>query len=115
MDSTVIGVFEDLVQTEQARSEIMALQIPTIDIEIYDRTGVQLMGGSEASTIDYWEKLYETLVFGPSNQTLDQDDARQGGTVMSVRANDSVMNEITDILHRNGTVNINKHRVIRDS
>lgn len=115
MDSTVIGLFENPTQAERARTEILALQIPTVDVQVYDRAGVQLTGGTDTSARGFWKSLAKTLGFGPSNQAMPAEGVQRGGTVVSVRAEDVVIGEITDILHRNGTVDVKTSGVSRDS
>lgn len=118
MHRTVIGVFDNPIQAEQARSEILALHIPTIDVQVSDRGGVQLTGGTDTSTTGFWKSLSQTLGFGPSNQGMHSEGVQRGGTVVSVsaeNADDMMIGEITNILHRNGTVVVNAAGVTRDS
>lgn len=106
MASTVIGLFDGSTQAEKARSEIMALQIPGLDIQVFDQAGFQLTGGTDTSTKGFWESLSQTLGFGPSNQAMYQEGVRRGGTVVSIRADDSQVDEIADRLDRCGAVDI---------
>lgn len=115
MDSTVTGVFDNPAQAERARTEILALQIPAIDVQVYDRAGVQISGGTDTSSRGFWKSLAMTLGFGPSNQAMHSEGVRRGGTVVSVRADEMVIGEITTILHRNGTVDLNTSGVTRDA
>lgn len=50
MTSTIIGLFDNPAQAEQARSEIVALNIPSVDVQVYDNAGFQLTGGTDTST-----------------------------------------------------------------
>lgn len=104
MASIVMGLFDNPTQAEQTRSEIMALKIPTTDIQVYDRAGVQLTGGTDTSTRGFWESLSQTLGFGPSNQAMYQEGVKRGGTIVSVRADDSQVDTIADTLNRCGAV-----------
>jgi hypothetical protein len=104
MASTVIGLFDNPTQAERTRSEITALKIPTADIQVYDTAGVQLTGGTDTSTRGFWESLSQTLGFGPSNQAMYQEGVKRGGTVVSVRVDDSQVDTIADTLNRCGAV-----------
>lgn len=104
MASTVIGLFDNPTQAERTRSEIMALKIPSADIQVYDTAGFQLTGGTDTSTRGFWESLSETLGFGPSNQAMYQEGVKRGGTVVSVKADDSQIDAIADTLNRCGAV-----------
>lgn len=104
MASTVIGLFDNPTQAERTRSEIMALKIPSADIQVYDTAGFQLTGGTDTSARGFWESLSKTLGFGPSNQAMYQEGVKRGGTVVSVRADDSQIDTIADTLNRCGAV-----------
>lgn len=106
MGSTVLGLFDNPTQAEQARSEIMSRQIPTTDIQVYDKAGFQLTGGTDTSTRGFWDSLSQTLGFGPSNQAMYQEGIQRGGTIVSVRTDDERINEIADILNHCGAVDI---------
>lgn len=106
MTNTIIGLFDTPTQAEQARSEIMALRGPSVDIQVYDKAGFQLTGGTDTSTRGFWESLSQTLGFGPSNQAMYQEGIQRGGTVVSVRTDESRTEEIADILNRCGAVDI---------
>jgi hypothetical protein len=106
MTSMIIGLFDTPAQAEQARSEIMALNIPSIDVQVYDKAGFQLTGGTDTSTKGFFDSFSQTLGFGPSNQAMYQEGVRRGGTVVSVRADDSQIDEIADTLNRSGAVDI---------
>lgn len=106
MTSTIIGLFDNPTQAEQARAEILALNIPSIDVQVYDKAGFQLTGGTDTSTRGFWESLSQTLGFGPSNQAMYQEGVRRGGTVVSVRADDGHTEKLADILNRCGAVDI---------
>ena len=110
MASTIIGLFEGPTQAEQARSEVMALQIPNTEIQVYDEAGFNLTGGTDTSTKGFWESLSQTLLFGPSNQAMQQyqEGVRRGGTVVSVRADENRTDEIADILNQCGSVDIDE-------
>ncbi len=106
MTNTIIGLFDTPTQAEQARSDIMALSNPSVDIQVYDKAGFQLTGGTDTSTRGFWESLSQTLGFGPSNQAMYQQGIQRGGTVVSVRADEGRTEEIADILDRCGAVDI---------
>jgi len=106
MTSTMIGLFDNPAQAEQARSEIMALNIPAIDIQVFDKAGFQLTGGTDTSTVGFWKSFTDTLGFGPSNQAMYQEGVRHGGTVVSVSGDSGRAEEIADILNRCGAVDI---------
>lgn len=106
MASTIIGLFDNPTDAEQARTEIMVLKIPVADIQVYDKGGFQLTGGTDTSTRGFWESLSETLAFGPSNQALYQEGVRRGGTLVSVATNDSRMEDVAAIMNRCGAVDI---------
>lgn len=78
MTSTIIGLFDNPAQAEQARSEIVALNIPSVDVQVYDNAGFQLTGGTDTSTRGFWKSLSETLAFGPANQAMYQEGVRRG-------------------------------------
>ena len=106
MSSTLIGLFDNPTQAEQARSEIMALRIPSTDIQVYNKAGFQLTGGTDTSTVGFWKSLSETLGFGPSNQAMYQEGVHRGGTVVSVTGDESRIEDIADVLNRCGAVDI---------
>jgi hypothetical protein len=106
MTSTIIGLFDNPTQAEQARSEIVALSIPSVDVQVYDNAGFQLTGGTDTSTRGFWKSLSETLAFGPANQAMYQEGVRRGGTIVSVRADDGQIDNIADILNRCGAVDL---------
>lgn len=110
MASTVIGLFDGPAQAEQARSQVMALQIPDANIQVYDEAGFNLTGGTDTSTKGFWDSLSQTLLFGPSNQAIHQyqEGVRRGGTVVSVRAEESRIDEIADVLNRCGAVDVDQ-------
>jgi hypothetical protein len=105
MTSTILGLFDTPAQAEQARSEIIALNIPS-DVQVHDKAGFQLTGGTDTSTRGFFESFWQTLGFGPSNQAMYQEGVRRGGTVVSVRADDGRIEEMADILNRCGAVDI---------
>jgi hypothetical protein len=106
MSSTLIGLFDNPTQAEQARSEIMALNSPSINVQVYDKAGFQLTGGTDTSTRGFWDSFTQTLGFGPSNQAMYQEGVQRGGTVVSVNGDDSRVDQIADILNRCGAVDI---------
>ena len=110
MASTLIGLFDGPAQAEQARSQVMALRIPDADIQVYDEAGFNLTGGTDTSTRGFWKSLSQTLLFGPSNQAMQQyqEGVRRGGTIVSVRAGESRIDEIADTLNRCGAVDIDR-------
>lgn len=110
MASTVIGLFDGPTEAEQARSEVMALHIPDVDIQVYDEAGFNLTGGTDTSTKGFWDSLSQTLLFGPSNQAMHQyqEGVRRGGTVVSVRAEENRIDDIVDVLNRCGAVDIDQ-------
>src|SRR5690349_18000385 len=99
MTNTIIGLFDGPAQAEQARSEVMALNVPSIDVQVYDKAGFQLTGGTDTSTRGFFESLSQTLGFGPSNQAMYQEGVRRGGTVVSVRVDDGDIDKIADTLN----------------
>ncbi|OQW33793.1 MAG: hypothetical protein A4E19_02795 [Nitrospira sp. SG-bin1] len=101
-----MGLFDSPAQAEQARTDIMALNIPSVDVQVYDKAGFQLTGGTDTSTKGFWESFSQTLGFGPSNQAMYQEGVQRGGTVVSVRVDESRMGEIADILNRCGAVDV---------
>jgi hypothetical protein len=106
MTSTLIGLFDTPAEAEQARSKIMASNVPSIDVQVYDKAGFQLTGGTDTSTRGFFESFAQTLGFGPSNQAMYQEGVQRGGTIVSVRTDDGRINEIADILNRCGAVDI---------
>lgn len=108
MTSTIIGLFDTPAQAERARSEIMALNIPSTDVQVYDKAGFQLTGGTDTSARGFFESFAQTLGFGPSNQAMYQEGVRRGGTVVSVRAHDGRVEELADTLNRCGAVDIDR-------
>ena len=108
MTSMIIGLFDTPAQAEQARSEIMALNIPSIDVQVYDKAGFQLTGGTDTSTTGFWESLSKTLGFGPSNQAMYQEGVQRGGTIVSVNTDDGRIDDIADVLNRCGAKHIDK-------
>lgn len=106
MASTILGLFDTPAQAERARSEIMALNIPSIDVQVYDKAGFQLTGGTDTSARGFFQSLSQTLGFGPSNQAMYQEGVRRGGTVVSIRTDDTQIDVIADTLNRCGAVDI---------
>ncbi|MBX3302744.1 MAG: hypothetical protein KF693_11070 [Nitrospira sp.] len=106
MTRKIIGLFDNPTQAEQARSEIMALNIPSLDVQVYDKAGFQLTGDTDTSTMGFWESFTNTIGFGPSNQALYQEGVQRGGTVVSVRSEESRIGKLGDILNRCGAVDV---------
>jgi hypothetical protein len=84
----------------------MALNSPSIDVQVYDKAGFQLTGGTDTSARGFWESFTQTLGFGPSNQAMYQEGVQRGGTVVSVSGDDSRVDQIADILNRCGAVDV---------
>jgi hypothetical protein len=55
---------------------------------------------------EFFDSFSQTLGFCPSNEAMYQEGVRRGGTVVSVRADDSQIDEIADTLNRSGAVDI---------
>jgi hypothetical protein len=106
MTSTIIGLFDNPTQAERARSEILSRNIPSIDTQVYDKAGFQLTGGTDTSARGFWDSFWNTLGFGPSNQAMYREGIQRGGTIVSVRGDDSRSDEIADILNRCGAVDL---------
>lgn len=106
MTKKIIGLFNNPTQAEQARSEIMTLNIPSLDVQVYDKAGFQLTGGTDTSTRGFWESFTNTIGFGPSNQALYQERVQRGGTVVSIRGEDGRIESLGDILTRCGAVDV---------
>jgi len=110
MTNTVVGFFEDAAKAERARSELVALDIPSADIQIYDRSSSGLTDAVESSPSEkgYWESFKEALGFGSADEAYYQEGIKWGGTLVSVRADDSRIEAIADVMDRNGAVDIDK-------
>jgi len=108
MTNTVVGYFNDATSAERARSELAALDIPSSDIQVYDRSSSGVATESDTSEKGYWESFKEALGFGSSDEAYYQEGLRRGGTLVSVRADDSRIDRIAEIMGRNGAVDIDK-------
>jgi len=88
----------------------MALNIPDAYVQVYDQAGVQLTGGTDTSARGFWKSFAETLGFGPSNPAFMyyQEGIRRGGTVVYATATESRVDEIADLMNRNGAVDLEK-------
>jgi hypothetical protein len=106
MTKKIIGLFSNPSQAEQARSEIMALNLPSMDVQVYDKAGFLLTGGTDTSSRGFWETFTNTIGFGPSNQALYQESVQRGGTVVSTTGEDGSIEKLVDILHRCGAVDV---------
>jgi hypothetical protein len=106
MTSTIIGLFDNPAQAERARAEILSSNIPSIDTQVYDKAGFQLTGGTDTSARGFWDSFWNTIGFGPSNQAMYQEGVQRGGTIVSVKGDESRSDEIADILNRCGAVDL---------
>ena len=61
MTSTLIGLFDTPAEAEQARSKIMASNVPSIDVQVYDKAGFQLTGGNGHFNKGIFRKLFTDL------------------------------------------------------
>ncbi|MDK2741506.1 MAG: hypothetical protein H8K03_13715 [Nitrospira sp.] len=107
MPNTVRGFFHTLAHAEQTKFEIATLkQIPTIDMQVYDQTGVQLTAGTAASPNSSFESLKDSLGFGPLSLPLYPEGVRRGGPVLDIQADDRHIDAIADVLDRCGAEDI---------
>lgn len=106
MTRKIIGLFDTPTHAERARTEIMALKIPSLDVQVYDKAGFQLTGGTDTSTRGFWESFTNTIGFGPSNQALYQERVQRGGTIVSIRGEESRIESLGDMLNQCGAVDV---------
>src|SRR5688572_9528996 len=100
--NTVLGLFENRSQAEAAKSALAKANISASDISLYDQTVTASSGESEQG---FWESLKNAFGFG-EDRHFYEEGIRRGGTMVSVRIDDTDMNRAADILSRHGAVDL---------
>jgi uncharacterized protein (TIGR02271 family) len=112
MPKTIIGLFDDKTEAQQVRQDIVQMGIPRSETSIIENPGPTGMGthtqsGSEPS---FWESLKEAFGFGVPEEegAYYAEGVRRGGTLVSVRAEDTFVDRVVDIMAQHGAVDIDE-------
>jgi len=110
MKNTIVGLFEDRTQAQRAQSEIVSLNIPIADTKVFDQAASpdagEQAGQSEQS---WWESFKEALGFNSSeDRSYYEEGVRRGGVLVSVRADDHLIDRVAEIMSEHGAVDIDE-------
>ena len=105
MTHTVVGFFEDRDRALQAQSEIIRMGIVQSDIYLFDQSASERTGDEGPG---WWTGLKEAFGFGSDERNLYQEGLTRGGTLLSVRADESNVERVADILDRSGAIDIDE-------
>ena len=112
MPKTIIGLFDDKTEAQQVRQDIIQMGIPRDETSIIDKPGPTGVGTQtqSASEPGLWDNLKEAFGFGVSEQegAYYAEGIRRGGTLVSVRADDALVDRVVDIMAQHGAVDIDE-------
>jgi uncharacterized protein (TIGR02271 family) len=106
MKNTVVGLFEDRTDAQQAQSEIVNLNIPLGDTKVFDQSVSPEAGQSRQS---WWDSFKETFGFGSSDdRSYYEEGLRRGGILVSVRAEERLIDRVAEIMSEHGAIDIDE-------
>jgi len=98
-----VGFFEDRALALRAQSEITRIGIDPSDFHLFDQSASERAGDEGPG---WWTTLKEAFGFGSDQPNPYQEGLRRGGTLVSVRAEESHIERVADILDRSGAIDI---------
>lgn len=109
MKNTIVGLFENRTEAQRAQSEIVSLNIPIGDTKVFDQSASQESGATGASDQSWWDSFKEALGFGESDEgTYYEEGIRRGGVLVSVRAEDALIDRVAEIMETHGAIDIDE-------
>src|SRR5215204_2446388 len=105
MTHTLVGFFEDHARALQAQSEIIGIKIPESNVQVFDRSAPTQ---SDENRAGWWESLKEAFGWGPDESNTYQEGLRRGGTLLTVRTEESNIDRVADVLNRSGAIDIDE-------
>jgi len=117
--STIVGVFDDYNTAQTASRELIEAGIPREDVRVQSNVATGTAGSSIDSYEDRPRESQETGVRGFFQRIFGEHHAhrehyeealRRGSSIVVVTAPENMVDRTTDILNRNGAIDID-HRV----
>jgi len=109
MKNTIVGLFEDRTEAQRAQSEIVSLNIPIGDTKVFDQSAAPESEAAGASDQGWWDSFKEAIGFGGSDEgSYYEEGLRRGGVLVSVRAEDEVIDRVAEIMEAHGALDIDE-------
>ena len=110
MKNTIVGLFEDRTEAQRAQSEIVSLNIPIGDTKVFDQSAAPAESeGAGASDQGWWDSFKEAIGFGGSDEgSYYEEGLRRGGVLVSVRAEDDLIDQVAEIMDAHGALDIDE-------
>lgn len=108
MTKTIVGLFDDMSSAERARNNLKALGIDDSYIEQASASDYQATTTKPQEKSGFFERL---LGFGVPNEDagLYTEGIRRGGYALTVRTDESLVEDVVDTIERDGAINIDRH------
>jgi len=105
MATIVTGLFDEQQQATQAQAALQRIGVPLNQMSLMNVTGSERSAGNGDN---WWERLKETLGFGIHHEDLPYYDEglRRGGTLLTVKTDESREQEIAGIFADYNAVDI---------
>jgi uncharacterized protein (TIGR02271 family) len=107
MPSMVLGLFDQRDQAIRAKDTLQARGIEPTRMSIIDKAAT-VSGPANRENQSWWDGIKESLGFGVAHEDVPYYDEglRQGGTLLSVQADESKQDEVLDILAAHHAVDL---------
>ena len=115
MAKTIVGLFDEKTQAQQAIQDTLKMGIPKSETSILENpsltgTATQSASGREPGL---WESLKEAFGFGvpEEERAYYTEGIRRGGTLVSIRAEENQVDRVLDIMEQHGAVDIDQRSI----
>ena len=109
MKNTIVGLFEDRTEAQRAQSDIVRLNIPIGDTKVFDQSASMQSEAAGASDQSWWDSFKQAIGLGESDEgSYYEEGIRRGGVLVSVRADDDVIDQVAEIMDAHGAVDIDE-------
>jgi uncharacterized protein (TIGR02271 family) len=107
MPSMVVGLFDQREQAMKAKDTLQARGIPPARMSVIDNAATTT-GSRNRENQSWWDEIKESLGFGVAHEDVPYYDEglRQGGTLLSVQADETKQDEVLDILAAHHAVDL---------
>lgn len=106
MSRTVVGVFDDRVEAESARQDLIAAGLRSEQVNI---TASPQSGQERPADHSWWDNVKDAFGFGSEEEGYAyREAARHGGVIVSVNTADENANDVAEILSHHGPIDLEK-------
>ncbi|HJU04328.1 MAG TPA: YsnF/AvaK domain-containing protein [Nitrospiraceae bacterium] len=112
MSKTIVGLFDDKTEAQKVMQDVVQIGIPRTETAILDdpapASGMAAGRSHSDREPGVWDSLKQALGFGlTEDESRDYlEGMRRGGTIVSVRADDTRVDRVLDIMEEHGAVDI---------